>query len=131
MLEWNESQSMRDVLANDVNARLAFRRWCHERGHDDELAERQQIAVRIKECAVDGEVNLIVWSRDCDMCEGTSVRKIPATLIAYHAFMLEQDEWAEGPYSVSIVTEEKAKAHVPEFRDRILEAFENGSNYLV
>ena len=69
------------------------------------------------------------WSRDCDMCEGTDRSLIPATSGALDEFLDSLYANAEGPVSWSL--------HAPSehfqstFRDRALEAFEDGHPHVI
>ena len=68
-----------------------------------------------------------LWSRDCDMCESTSVGKY------YSVEELEKSkeeawEWAEGPMTWTYISVADAQEFEPSFRDRIMENFENGGD---
>lgn len=71
------------------------------------------------------------WSRDCDCAEATRLVWIEPTLLAYWQRYNEMQRDAEGPFSLSPVTLEDAAEFQTEFRDRVLEAFENGNYYSV
>jgi hypothetical protein len=79
-----------------------------------------------------GWIYASVWSRDCDMCESTSVFKTQS-LKKYNKRILDAYEWAEGPMSFSIITKEEYDAfkkpgnRLGRTRDRIMEAYENGN----
>lgn len=73
-----------------------------------------------------GMVNISVWSRDCDMCEGTSIYEIEPELEEYTGFVESMYDGAEGPMSINIISPEQAKETDTRRRDRALEAFENG-----
>lgn len=66
------------------------------------------------------------WSRDCDMCESTNVRRIDSytELIKDYQSYLRGLEWAEGPSSWQLIEETESGdwSH-----DRALSAFENGN----
>jgi type I site-specific restriction endonuclease len=70
------------------------------------------------------------WSRDCDLCESTRVYTFPSK---YHAddFEDEQYEWAEGPQSMEEVSKQEYMEFQPSFRDRVMEAYENGNGRCV
>lgn len=74
----------------------------------------------------DGTVAVYVWGRDCDLCESDSITNIPANLKAYEKFEQDQYDMAEGPTVVHPVSPEEADKFRPSFRDRILEAYEDG-----
>ncbi len=79
-----------------------------------------------------GWIYASVWSRDCDMCESTSVFKTQS-LKKYNKRIQDAYEWAEGPVSFSIITKEEYDAfkkpgnRLGRTRDRIMEAYENGN----
>lgn len=79
----------------------------------------------------DAIMPVIVWSRDCDCCEGTSLSYIRASLAAYDRHCEYLADGAEGPWRISIATPDEAAEFQPECRDRVLEAFENGNSYNV
>ena len=72
-------------------------------------------------------VAVSVWSRDCDMVEGTSLSYVLAHHAAYEKWANHEYEWAEGPMSFTILTPEEAGQFEPVFRDRIGEAWDNGN----
>lgn len=74
---------------------------------------------------------VIVWSRDCDCCEGTSLSYIRASLPAYDAHCAYLANGAEGPWSISIASPDDAAEFQPYHRDRVLEAFEDGHPFNV
>lgn len=71
-------------------------------------------------------VYFIVWSRDCDCYETTHTEKFPTYYHAYKS-MMEMAESAEGPFSFIRVSKKEYLEHMPEHRDHIMEAFENGN----
>ena len=88
--------------------------------------EKATISAIIEFYEENGEVNVCIWQRDCDMCEGTSLVNIDATLEAYLELYDEVANNAEGPYNLQIVSKSCAESFEPTFRDRIMEAFEDG-----
>lgn len=77
----------------------------------------------------DGQLAVVIWGRDCDMCESTYKTHIDANIKAYDVLLDRIASNAEGPWSVHMVDD---KAYFePEFRDRALEAFEEGHSWLV
>ncbi len=79
-----------------------------------------------------GWIYASVWSRDCDMCESTSVFKTQS-LKKYNKRIQDAYEWAEGPVSFNIISKEEYDAfkkpgnQLGRTRDRIMEAYENGN----
>ena len=104
-----------------------WREYVEKQG-PDRLQERETLQFSLEYFA-DGRrtVPVKVWSRDCDMCESTTLRTIPATPMAYDRFCDREYEWAEGPVSIRLLTLEEAEEFTPEFRDRIAEAWDNGN----
>jgi hypothetical protein len=66
-----------------------------------------------------------VWSRDCDLCESTSCYRFPTFWHAHRYFRGALDH-AEGPMHWHQVSRKAYKNFNPTFRDRVLEAFEDG-----
>lgn len=84
---------------------------------------------QLAHCAEGQHVAIWIWERDCDCAEGTRRRLIRPTKQAYDQMVHNLYLGAEGPLSWSIHRpSEPFKAYT---RDRILEAFENGSSYSV
>jgi hypothetical protein len=75
---------------------------------------------------------LMVWSRDCDMAERTQIVAIPATRRHFKAYCeYVQENYNEGPSSVTIMRPEEIEYFKPSMRDRALEAFEDGHDWIV
>ncbi|WP_305910579.1 hypothetical protein Q9L42_020705 (plasmid) [Methylomarinum sp. Ch1-1] len=73
------------------------------------LTKDEELAERIAEHAVDGYVYLAISGNDCDGCHYSGkVRKIEASVEAYHDFHAEEREWPDGPFCIQIVSEEEA-----------------------
>ena len=126
----------KDKKVNPNQERKAFnKKWKNfykavesvSRGAEDYLQERADRQKDIDEVADGRKLFVVVWSRDCDMCEGTSLSSIAATIMSYERFEAEQHENAEGPVSISFATREQAQEFSPTFRDRIGEAWDNGN----
>jgi len=67
------------------------------------------------------------WSRDCDMCESTSVSKHRGIKMWKHSQNLAM-EWAEGPMSSDRISKEEYDNFGNiRLRDRAMEAYENGN----
>lgn len=69
----------------------------------------------------DGKVPVVVWGRDCDLCESTSLVTIDASMDAYEKLENSVYENAEGPCSLTIISPEEADAFKPSMRDRAAE----------
>ena len=98
----------------------------------DPLYVRQNALKRMQANAVGRTVYWLSWGRDCDMCEATTVQTYPVNIPLWVDRLNRMEADAEGPWSHSIIKPEDA-AQYPEYhmRDRIAEAWDNGSNYLV
>jgi hypothetical protein len=119
-----ESRILRDILRDrGLEVRT---RWLHER-----INERGEVEEAIMDVAVDGEIPVLKWARDCDMCESTSVRVIPATVSAFEALKRQMYYDAEGPFSLEVIDWEQYAEFNPTFRDRALEAFEDGHAHII
>jgi hypothetical protein len=66
-------------------------------------------------------VNVIEWSRDCDLCESTKLHKLPATIEAYDKLEEHMYEWSEGSWELEIISPKEAESFEPHFRDRVAE----------
>jgi len=84
---------------------------------------------KIQQCTENGKVALITWSRDCDMCEGTS-RRIVAAKAHIIDLSIEADlEGAEGPTNHWL--QKPSDPFESEFRDRAMEAHEDGHRHII
>ena len=114
-----DSRRLRDCFRKlGYEARTA---WLHE-----EINMKARIEAEILENARDGEVPVLMWGRDCDMCESTSARLIPANVRAFLDMRRDMIENAEGPCSLEVISWRDYEKFEPSFRDRALEAFEDG-----
>jgi hypothetical protein len=95
----------------------------------DRLREEIELSNCLKEY---GWIYIETWSRDCDMCESSSVSKYQS-IKAYHKAVERACEWAEGPVTFTIITKDQYNAYAKpgnrlgRTRDRIMEAYENGN----
>ena len=84
---------------------------------------------QLAHCAEGQHVAIWIGERDCDCVEGTRRRLISPTKQAYDQMVHNLYLGAEGPVSWSIHRpSEPFEAYT---RDRVMEAFENGSSYSV
>ena len=67
-----------------------------------------------------------IWSRDCDQVEGDRVTWIHPEAGEYDELVEREEENAEGPLRIRLITQEQAAEFEPTQRDRALEAYENG-----
>ena len=93
------------------------------------LDERAQLAERVKEHTIPGtrRVYLYQWSRDCDMCESSSIREVAASVMTLVRREQLEHEWAEGPWVIRTISPADAAEFTPSFRDRVAEAWDNGN----
>jgi hypothetical protein len=90
---------------------------------------RQDWLRQLRDDQEDGQIALIVWQRDCDMCEGTSRYVLPADAKTLDAFIDGIFASAEGPVRYHI---DKPSAYFEsEFRDRAFEAYEDGHPHCI
>lgn len=74
-----------------------------------------------------GFFSMVVWQRDCDMCESTE-------LVRFKSIKdLEETkkgavEWAEGPVTWNYISPEDAESFRGQFRDLVMEDRENGGD---
>jgi len=61
----------------------------------------------IEDNGVDGKVSIERWGRDCDQFESTSLTEIDATLDALATLVEDVQEYAEGPWSLTVMTQEE------------------------
>jgi hypothetical protein len=68
------------------------------------------------------------WSRDCDMCESTSLTAYPANRRTMRKIEENECEGAEGPFTLRVINPRDIEDERSECgtRDRALEAWENG-----
>lgn len=71
------------------------------------------------------------WGRDCDCVESDGIYAIPASPKLFAEHQQQQAEGAEGPCYLEVITAERAEDFRPGYRDRILEAWEEGETYNV
>jgi len=90
---------------------------------------RMHLHQAIKACDEQGKVAVIVTSRDCDMCEGTSRSLIAANVHAYDKFVNRQLDTAEGPMHFHLQAPSDSFEY--RFRDLAAEAFEDGHPHVV
>lgn len=102
-------------------------------GGIDEVINGRARALRIMQAnrRADGLSPVRVWQRDCDCAEWDYIKWIAPTTAALQSLWQDLHENAEGPVSVTVITLQEVEDYQPYHRDRVLEAFENGSNYVV
>jgi hypothetical protein len=100
---------------------------------DDEINRRANIKAQIDACNENGFILCIESGRDCDGVEysGLIHGPIPATLLAYYQLLDSINDWADGPFRVSICRPSSKAAIKYTSRDRTLEAFEDGHPHCI
>ena len=71
----------------------------------------------IKANARHGKIAVVLWGRDCDLCESTELVTIDATVDAYKQLYYSVEDGAEGPFRLTIVSPEEACQFSPSRRD--------------
>jgi len=84
---------------------------------------------QIKTLAEDGQIALCSWSRDCDMCEGTTRTVMPADAKLIDERMDRDYAGAEGPMNHWL--QRVSAPYEGYFRDRALEAYEDGHPHVI
>jgi hypothetical protein len=90
---------------------------------------RQAFLQRIKDCNEHGVVALVVWQRDCDCCEATTRTEIEAVPAVIDEAIERLYEDAEGPLQWYI--QRMSDPFEYGFRDRALEAYEDGHPHVI
>ena len=71
----------------------------------------------IKANARHGKIAVVLWGRDCDLCESTELVTIDATVDAYKQLYYSVEDGAEGPFRLTIISPEEAYQFSPSRRD--------------
>ena len=74
-----------------------------------------------------GSFCMVVWSRDCDMVENTTLSRY-TSIAEFRASQREAWEWAEGPITWTHISHADAWDFEPSQRDLIMENRENGGD---
>jgi ribosomal protein S10 len=61
----------------------------------------------IEDNSANGKMSVERWGRDCDQFESTSLTEIDATLDALATLVEDVQEYAEGPWSLTVMTQEE------------------------
>ena len=119
------------VLLSDNRPNYDYARFLIDRGNIPAAAHALRIANRmtdddatimrrltqLSEWAVDGQIWVYEWGRDCDLAESDRCYQIPATLEALDAAYEHMWDNAEGPCSLYPVSPEFAAGFTRTFRD--------------
>ena len=96
------------------------------------LEKRWKLEQRIKDCAVDGKIYVEESGMDCDCVKYWGhVHECKATLMDYYRLSEEINKWADGPFSLHIMSERDRKEVKSGSKDLILEAYEDGHPHVV
>ena len=71
----------------------------------------------IKANTHNGKVAVVVWGRDCDLCESTQLVTINASEESYAQLYCSVEDGAEGPFRLNIISPEEADQFSPHRRD--------------
>lgn len=87
----------------------------------------------VKECTNEkGEVAIVRSGMDCDCSTFCDVSHVNANWYDVETYINEDQSWADGPVSYSLITPaEEAEFNPPPSRDLALEAFEDGHSHIV
>lgn len=114
-------------ILNNVEEAYHLLEEAHER-----TERRREWVRRFKRHHQDGKIGVIIWSRDCDMCESHVAWIAEVNTVAeLDAWIDRRLESAEGPMSFHLVSVREAEDFLPAFRDRALEAFEDGHPHAI
>ena len=111
---------------------MAFKSHLREK-RDKLRAEEQRRAELSREALYEADIEnfgsfcMIVWSRDCDMVENTTLARY-TSLTDFKASQEEAWEWAEGPITWKHISHEEAWKFEPSQRDLIMDNRENGGD---
>jgi len=97
---------------------------------DAEERERRERAAEViyeSDILTHGHFCMIVWSRDCDMCESTNLSRYESVEQFYKS-QENAGEWAEGPVTWTYISHEDAEDFQSSTRDLIMENRENGGD---
>lgn len=101
-------------------------------GRSDWLAVREETARRIAELAENGAVAVIESGMDCDGVQYSGhVHIIAASVVRLELLDKHTNEWADGPYYLSLERPSKARQVEYSSRDLGMEAFENGHPWVL
>ena len=97
------------------------------------LASKWKLMQRIADCAVDGMIQVDESGMDCDGVQyGGKLHKIPATLAAYDKLGCDIGEWADGPFSLYIMSAKDMQEYDGyHSRDLGSEAHEDGHPWVI
>ena len=96
-------------------------------GIHERINERAALGKRIAECAKDGKVTVEESGRDCDCVQYSGkLHRIDAHIMAFLKLERDIHDWADGPFSLSVIAPAEEKRTRFRSRDLALEAYENG-----
>jgi hypothetical protein len=72
-------------------------------------------------------VPVYIWGRDCDLCESDRIVWIEPDLETFTQLVADTYDSAEGDTAIRIMKPQEAAEFEPSFRDRVMEAYENGN----
>lgn len=99
--------------------------------YSKEEANNLRIRSLIKAWAVNGKINIVVDSTDCDMTHAVNLYDAPATYESYIEFRDRIYSDAEGPTSVYLIPPEDVEGFRPYQEDLALRAFEDGHPHII
>ena len=75
----------------------------------------------IEDNSVDGKITIENWSRDCDQFEATSLTEIDASIDALAKLVDDVQEYAEGPWSIKVMSQREVDEWQRSERDHAAE----------
>lgn len=121
---WREGEGKRKGVEEAYRLKVLHD---YKDGLHETINKRAALFDMIQRNARNGMIGIVESGRDCDCVDYVHPRQsIPATLYAYLKLYNETAQWADGPFSFSILPPDEAQEVEPESHDRVLEAFENG-----
>ena len=95
-----------------------LRNYVYRAGEDKRMHE---LALNLHEHAINGQVPILVYQQDCDLCETTNLTWVPALTEEYDRLASDLSHNAEGPWQLTMLTEKEVKRFTPSVRDRAAE----------
>jgi len=118
------------LVRMQLNGRQPERNYVHDR-INERVATLEAIDKFKRNTLKGWLIGIVVWQRDCDCAEWTSFDTLPANKKAMDKYVNDLYANAEGPVSFHWCDIRDKATFQPHSRDRVMEAFENGSNYAV
>lgn len=101
-------------------------------GELEEATERQSTQLLLETRTVRTSntgfnVPVYTWGRDCDLCESDGITWIEPDMETFTQLVADTYDNAEGPVAIRIMKAKEANEFKASFRDRVMEAYEDGN----